>query len=171
MGSPEIRQALEESERRIQAIALVHETLSLERGDVVDFGQVAEELVGMVREGLAGPEVELSVHGSCGPVVADVATPLAVVIAELLQNSVEHAFDETGGTIGVTMGRSDGRLMVEVRDDGRGLPPGFASKDEGLGLQIVRTLVESELGGELELDASGGTTVRLRVPVGDPVPR
>ncbi|MGH2724515.1 MAG: sensor histidine kinase [Actinomycetota bacterium] len=166
LDTPDIRHALEESERRIQAIALVHETLSLERGDVVDFDQVAEELVGMVREGLAGPGVELSVRGSCGPVVADVATPLAVVITELLQNSVEHAFDGGGGSIGVILGRADERLVVEVRDDGRGLPPGFGAAQEGLGLQIVRTLVESDLGGELSLGGTGGTTVRVTVPVG-----
>jgi two-component system, sensor histidine kinase PdtaS len=167
-GTPEIREVLEESERRIRAIALVHETLSLERGDVVDFDQVAEELVGMVREGLTGPEVELSLRGSCGPVVADVATPLAVVITELLQNSVEHAFVEGRGRIGVTLARSDGSVVVEVRDDGRGFPSGFTQEQEGLGLQIVRTLVESELGGELWMSSDVGTTVRVSVPAGEP---
>ncbi|HEX2030232.1 MAG TPA: histidine kinase N-terminal domain-containing protein [Actinomycetota bacterium] len=165
MDRPELREALQESERRIRAIALVHETLSVERGDVVDFDAVAEEVVAMVRDGLTGPRVELSLRGSCGELSSDVATPLAVVITELVQNSVDHAFGEGGGRIGVVLGRDDGRVFVEVRDDGRGLPPAFSLDDAGLGLQIVRALVENELGGGLTLDRDGGTTVRVSVPV------
>jgi two-component sensor histidine kinase len=161
----DVRQALEESERRIRSIALVHETLSHERSDTVDFDQVAGEVVHMVSEGLTGPEVELSVEGSCGPVVADIATPLAVVLSELLQNSVEHAFGEGGGRIGVRLGGTNGRVVLEVWDDGRGLPEGFSLEgSSGLGLQIARALVESELGGELVLDGARGTTAKVTVP-------
>jgi two-component system, sensor histidine kinase PdtaS len=162
------REALEDSERRIRAIALVHETLSLERGDVVDFDQVAAEVAGMVGEGLAGPGVRIAVQGSCGDVLADQATPLAVVLSELMQNSVDHAFGEGGGWITVLLAREDGRLSLEVRDDGRGLPASFSiDGDAGLGLQIVRTLVESELGGALSLSGGGGTRARVTVPMGD----
>ena len=161
----DVREALEESERRIRSIALVHETLSHERSDTVDFDQVAGEVVHMVSDGLTGPEVELTVEGSCGPVVADVATPLAVVLSELIQNSVEHAFGEGGGTIGVRLERLDRDVMVEVWDDGRGLPEGFSLEgSSGLGLQIARALVESELGGTLALDGAEGTKARVTVP-------
>jgi two-component sensor histidine kinase len=165
MDDPSLRQALEESERRIRAIALVHQSLSLERGDVVDFDQVAGEVVAMVQEGLAGPGVEVSLEGRAGDVVAEVATPLAVVITELVQNSVDHAFGEQGGRIGVVLGREDGTLRLEVWDDGRGLPAGFSLDRAGLGLQIVRALVESELGGRLALDGSSGTRARVQVPL------
>ena len=168
MDSPEVRDALEESERRIRSIALVHETLaSLERGDVVDFDQVAEGLVGMVRDGLVGPEVDVSLEGSCGEVVSDVATPLAVAVTELLQNAVDHAFGDRGGSMGVVLGREDGALRLEVWDRGRGLPEGFSLERAGLGLQIVRALVESELGGRLVLDADGGTRARVTVPLAE----
>ena len=163
---PDVREALEESERRIRSIALVHETLSHERSDAVDFDQVAGEVAHMVSEGLTGPEVEVSVEGSCGAVVADVATPLAVVLSELLQNSVEHAFDERGGRIGVRLARDDGDVSLEVWDDGRGLPEGVRLETSaGLGLQIARALVESELGGTLLLDDGAGTRARVRVPL------
>jgi two-component sensor histidine kinase len=157
---------LAESERRIRSIALVHETLSLEHGDTVDFDRVAGEIADMVGEGLAGPEVEIDLEGSCGAIVADVATPLAVVLSELLQNSVEHAFDEGGGRIDIRLSRRNGELQVEVRDDGRGLPAGFTlDRETGLGLQIARTLVESELGGTIRLDGGEGTRASVRVPL------
>jgi two-component sensor histidine kinase len=162
---PEVRQALEESERRIRAIALVHETLSVEHGDTVDFDQVAGQVVGMVREGLAAPGVEVEVEGSAGEVPADVATPLAVVLNELLQNSVDHA---SPGRIGVALGRDDGSLQLEVWDDGRGLPAGFSlAGGAGLGLSIVRGLVETELGGELGIGSERGTRAVVRVPLGE----
>jgi two-component sensor histidine kinase len=162
---PEVRAALEESERRIRSIALVHETLSLERGGVVDFDQVAAEVIALVREGLVGPGIELELEGSAGPLIAEVATPLAMVMTELVQNSVDHAFGEEGGRIGIQLDRQDGRLLLEVRDDGRGLPEGFSLDDAGLGLQIVRALVESELGGRLAVDGGAGTSARVWVPV------
>jgi two-component system, sensor histidine kinase PdtaS len=166
LDDPVLREALEDSERRIRSIALVHESLSLERGDVVDFDQVAGEVVGMVREGLAGPGVEVSLEGSAGPLIAEVATPLAVVITELVQNSVDHAFADRGGRIGVILARDDGVLRLEVWDDGRGLPEDFSLERAGLGLQIVRALVESELGGRLALDGSSGTRASVQVPLG-----
>ena len=163
----DVRQALEESERRIRSIALVHETLSHERSDMVDFDQVAGQVVHMVSEGLTGPEVEVTVEGSCGSVIAEVATPLAVVLSELLQNSVEHAFGEGGGRIAVRLEREQGNVAVEVWDDGRGLPPDFSLEDgAGLGLQIARALVESELRGTLRLNGDRGTTARVTVPAG-----
>jgi two-component sensor histidine kinase len=166
--SPDIEAALHESERRIRAIALVHETLSLERGDIVEFDDVVGDIAAMVSEALAGPEIEISVEGSAGPVVAEVATPLAVVLSELLQNSVDHAFEERGGRIAVVLGREDRTLSLEVRDDGRGLPEGFSlDGGSGLGLQIVRALVESELGGTLTLGGGEGTRARVSVPVAE----
>ena len=57
-------------------------------------------------------------------------------------------------------------LVVGVADDGAGLPPGFDPSAGGLGLQIVRTLVEGELGGTLRLGAAGpGTRVDLELPL------
>jgi two-component system, sensor histidine kinase PdtaS len=106
--------------------------------------------------------------GSFGTLPADVATPLAMVLTELLQNAVEHGFGDGDGRITVAVDRLVGRLHVVVEDDGRGLPGGFdADGSTSLGLSIVRTLVESELGGLMQIGPrpDGGTRVALDLPV------
>ena len=90
-----------------------------------------------------------------------------MVLTEVLQNAVRHGFAGGAGTITVTAHRPVGRLRVTVDDDGVGLPPGFdVVGSTSLGLSIVRTLVESELDGRLEVRprSAGGTRVTLDVP-------
>ena len=168
---PEARRELEEATRRIAAIALVHETLSKESGQFVDFAGVAGRLVRMVSEGLLHPDSRITVRleGDPGKLHSDLATPLAVVLVELLQNAVEHAFGETGGSVSVQMQRVGGLLTMVVGDDGKGLPEGFGPKDKGLGLQIVRALVESELAGRFSYLSNRGATFTVEVPTERPV--
>ena len=96
---------------------------------------------------------------------SEVATPLSLILTELIQNAVEHAFVDRGGTVTVELKREDPKLLVLVRDDGEGLPSGFAIESgSNLGLQIVRTLL-IELAGEITLSSNGGTTVELSIPL------
>ena len=168
LESAEAKAAVEESVRRIRTIALVHETLSRDVGEDIDFKEILLPLAAMVEEGLQSPDrpVRLKIEGDAGRLPASVATPLAVVLTELLQNAVEHAFvDGRPGTISVVMANDGSVLEVRVSDDGVGLPEGFRIEDvTGLGLSIVRTLVTSELLGTIEMrDAAPGTEVKLRL--------
>jgi two-component sensor histidine kinase len=115
-----------------------------------------------------GGQVSTSRVGTFGTLSAEVATPLAMVLTEVLQNAVEHGFGDRPGSITLTAGRLVGRLHVTVEDDGRGLPPDFdLDGSTSLGLSIVRTLVESELDGQLEIGTGpgGGTRVALDIPL------
>ena len=164
------KRELEEATRRIAAIALVHETLSRESGQYVDFGTVAGRLLEMVSQALIDPDrkVETEVKGDPGKLHSDLATPLAVVLVELIQNAVEHAFKHSGGCVEVAMERSPQRLRMTVHDDGAGLPQDFGPTSTGLGLQIVRELVETELGGVLTMESDQGTKVVVDVPTEKP---
>jgi two-component sensor histidine kinase len=166
LDEPGARAALEESVRRVASIAMVHETLSLALDETVRFDGIADRVLAMCAE-VAAPESAVVVvrRGEFGVLPAEVATPLAMVLTELVQNAVEHA---SATRIDVEVERADDVLAIAVRDDGHGLPAGFALAESGrLGLQIVRTLVEGELRGSIELapGAEGGTTARLVVPV------
>ena len=171
LESPEARAALQESVRRVASIALVHETLSLTLDENVAFDQVADRLQGMIAE-VAAPEtsVRLLREGSFGVLPAQVATPLSMVLTELMQNALEHGFPAGSGAgeLMLRVSRADGGLEVVVADDGQGLPEGFRIEGSTrLGLQIVRTLVDSELGGTVTLRSrpGRGTEAVLRIPV------
>ncbi len=169
MTVPEATAALEEAVRRVGSIALVHETLSQSLDENVDFDEVADRLRVMVTEvGSTEAPLSSSRSGSFGVLPGEVATPIAMVLTELLQNATEHAFGGGPGHVEVTAARSAGSLRLSVADDGRGLPEGFdAERSASLGLSIVRTLVESELGGAIRIGVSpcGGTQVDVRVPL------
>jgi two-component sensor histidine kinase len=166
---PEARAALEESMRRVSSIALVHETLSSSVDEEVDFDVVVDRLLGMLSD-VTGSAARVRVRrtGSFGEMPAAAATPLVLVLTELVQNAIEHGFPGTAaGTIDVAADRSPGWLRVRIADSGVGLPADFdPESSERLGLQIVRTLVAAELGGELELsaaEAGAGTVAAVSV--------
>lgn len=168
LESPEAIGAVEQSARRIGAIAIVHETLSVEAADVVDFDSVARRVVQMVEEGLGSVErpIQISVAGSLGELGGDVAMPLAVVLTELVQNAIDHA----GGSVVVTLRGSTKELEFVVEDTGGGVPEGFAlDRDARLGLTIVRSFVVHDLGGSISFgrvrpEPPVGTRVEVRVP-------
>ncbi len=174
MDTESARSALEEAVRRVGSIAVVHEMLSASVEEEVDFDDIADRLSAMVVE-VAGSGAPFDVRreGSFGRLSSEAATAMAMVLTELLQNAVEHGYAEpveTGaapGRIAIGVRRGDGRLLLEVDDGGGGLPVGFdLDRSTHLGLSIVRTLVESELGGRLELGPSPrGSGARARVDV------
>ena len=89
------RIALLEAERRIRAIAVVHDILARETTEQVPFDEIVPSLVEMIREtNTISFPVTIEVDGGLGAVAAEVATPLAVAVAELLQNAMEHAFPD-----------------------------------------------------------------------------
>jgi two-component system, sensor histidine kinase PdtaS len=178
LHAPEARMALEEAVRRVGSIAMVHETLSHVPDEVVDFDDIAGRVAMMAGE-VAAPEARVTptLMGEFGQLSAAVATPLALVLTELMQNALQHGLSGPGqsasGFLEVTARRRPGLLTVTVVDNGAGLPPAFDLESaSSLGLQIVRTLVLTELDGRLEIAPrdGGGTRVLVELPIGEAEP-
>jgi two-component sensor histidine kinase len=155
----------------VQSIALVHETLSVSIDESVDFDEVVDRLLDMLSDVMgSGNRVRVRREGSFGEIAAETATAMVLVLTELVQNAIEHAFPgDRDGAVTVLARRGRGQLMVMIRDDGVGLPDDFgAERPDRLGLQIVKTLVSNELGGEVTFRAhedGGGTAAEVRMPV------
>lgn len=165
VDSGEAKEALAEAGRRVGAIAAVHETLSLDPGDTVSFDDVADRVIALVAELSSSPSTPLPQirrTGSLGKLPADQVTPLAMATSELIQNAVEHA---GATTIEVQCERADHDVMITVIDDGKGIGTA-ADESTGLGLDIVRSLIVDDLGGEFSIAdrRGGGTRAKAMVP-------
>ena len=170
--------ALQEAERRVRSIAVVHEVLSREPGEEVVFDEIVRSIVLLVEDTvLALHPVEIVVNGELGTLPTDLATPLALALTELLTNAVEHAFIDFGGPenehVGIVtldLSLEGDNAVAEIRDNGRGLEDDFKLEfATSLGLSIVRDLVRSQLNGSIEMttvddDEGGGTLIRVVVP-------
>jgi two-component sensor histidine kinase len=170
----EVRRALAEATERVMSMAVVHELLTGSADERIDFAAAARTVVDLVRRGLIGerPNITTTVSGDTGELGAQAATSLALAVAELVHNAIEHAFDPgADGTVGVEMRRESADLVIVVRDDGRGMPPDFDTAASGhLGLDIVRTVVEDDLRGTITFAGEHGTTVTIRVPLREDEP-
>ncbi len=171
-SNEEAREALMESVRRVASIAQVHEALSMSVDEEVNLDEVIDRILPIMNDvARVDTPIRINRDGALGVLDADRATALVMVVTELVQNAIEHAFEPSAkqGCVTIRAERSARWLDVVVHDDGRGLPDGFSlEKSDRLGLQIVRTLVTAELDGSLGMHdvPGGGTDVVLRVPLG-----
>jgi two-component sensor histidine kinase len=166
---PQARRALEESVRRVTSIALVHEALAYSVAEMVDLDELVDTVLPAIGDG-ATAEVRAKVRreGSMGTLGSAMATPLVLVLTELVHNALAHAYDPgQAGEVVVRANRSAATLEVIVADDGRGMPEGFdVDRAKGLGLQIVRTLLaELESTIALRPREGGGTEALITVPM------
>ncbi len=166
--SDDSREALTQAMRRVAAIAVVHDTLSEGLSQIVDFDDVVDRVLLLVAEVAAGHTT--TVHpkrvGKFGSLPSQYATPLALALTELVTNAVEHGLqDRADGEVELRAKRRDDHLTVRVRDNGVGLPEGQVGS--GLGTQIVRTLIQGELGGTIDWHTleGEGTEVTIEVPL------
>jgi two-component sensor histidine kinase len=166
MDLPEAKEALEEAMRRVSTIAMVHESLSQTLDEEVEFDDMVSRALRLAADvASADTHVRTVREGAFGLVPAQDATPLALVLTELVTNAVEHGFPgRPTGTVEIVAERAERTLRVTVRDDGVGLADGHGPMT-GLGTQIVNTLVTNELGGTIEWRPAptGGTEVVVDV--------
>ncbi|SKC63216.1 sensor histidine kinase [Okibacterium fritillariae] len=160
------REALTQAMRRVAAIAVVHDTLSEGLNQQVDFDDVFDRVLMLIAE--VASSHNTTVHpkktGAFGVLPSEYATPLALALTELVTNAVEHGLAGREGEVEIVAERTDEGLSVLVRDNGYGLPEGKVGS--GLGTQIVRTLIQGELGGTIDWHTvtGSGTEVTIEMP-------
>jgi two-component sensor histidine kinase len=162
------REVLTETINRILSISAVHEILGAEGLRQVTVRTMLERVVHTVTQTMAPPGFALDarIEGDDLSLPSHQATSLALVVNELLQNAMEHAFPgRSAGRVVITLSEGRDEIRVEVRDDGVGLPDGFSlSRSADLGLQIVQTLVQDDLKGRLSLSNARGVRAAITIP-------
>lgn len=170
---PVDRAVFDECRERIHSMARLHEQLYSGRElTELDFATHLRELAAMLIRSHTPPGCALSLEIRADPLPLDLdrAVTLSLVANELILNALKHAFTgRATGKINVWL-RARPRIELTVRDDGRGLPPGFvAERDGGIGLELVHAMVRQIAGkAAVTNDPSGGTCATVSCP---PLPR
>lgn len=162
------RQALTDAANRLAMIGRIQRRLYDPDKEGTDIGGFLRELVEDVLQAGAPAGISAAVAADPLPLPPEKIIPAALILAELVANSLEHAFaGRLTGQIRVEVRRlPDGQATMTVSDDGAGLPPGFdAATVPSLGLKLVRVLTRQLAGNFTMTDTGAGTSARLIFPV------
>lgn len=168
--SLDVKNALENAAMRVASIAEVHDHLW--RGSKVGFVDLAE-FVGHLCKTLqnSAPEHTLQCHSDRVVISADKAIPLGLLVNELVTNAIKYAYIDGPGVIRVDAREIDGHLLVEISDEGLGLPEGFdiGEPRNSLGFRIISGLVK-QLMGELKISQNipRGALFTIKFPLDPP---
>jgi len=165
---PKASAAIEEAVRRVVSIALVHETLSATSQDLVQFDEVITKIIqGASELNIRPNEIQIKKVGEFGLISSMVATPLALVLTELIHNALEHGLGASGDLVELRINRQAASMVITVTDNGAGIPNDFSLElNTNLGLQIVQTLTKNELAGKIEfIKQNIGTQVQISFPL------
>lgn len=151
--SEEAKLALKEGIQRIESMALVHEAVSHYEAEYVDIKIICEELFRLLQQGMMpnNSQIDFYYEGDSYLIASHRATYVSLVINEILTNAFEHAFlPGTSGRIRIQVKEESQRVRLTILDNGQGLPDDFSlASVSGLGLSIVKNLVQNELAGQL----------------------
>jgi len=165
---PEVQQALHEAVGRILSVSVIHEFLSQAEDQLINIRDVCHRIVTQVQAVVIAPErnICLEVHGPSIYLPSRQATACALVVNELLENALEHGYGvRRAGAVAICLHDRGDEVCIAVEDQEGRLPEGFDTEGGGgLGLQIVRTLVEEELKGQFQLRAGPGVSAVISFP-------
>jgi PAS domain S-box-containing protein len=167
-----VRQAFDESQSRVQSMALIHQQLyEANSFSAIDLGDYVRRLASHLFRsyGDSAERVRLDIDIEGVSLAVDRAAPCGLIINELLSNSLKYAFlDRRPGRIYIRAERQPNQsILLTIGDDGPGLPPKVGLwNTKTLGLRLVRTLVR-QIDGELELGDPPGAEFRIRFAPSD----
>ena len=162
----ESKEIFRESQNRAQSMALIHERLyrstDMKSIDFADYiRSLTRDLFNTYSTQLGRVDLKMDVED----VEVDInnAVPLGLIINEMVTNSLKYAFpDDREGTISISFYKEKDEYLLEVRDDGIGIPEEFeVEKNDSLGMMLINSLT-SQISGQLEMERSPGTTFRIK---------
>ena len=163
------RAALDVATARLQVVASIQRQLHNPKRQSTDMGQLMRDVLPeVVSNSALSDRMVLDFDVEPVVVTGDQATPLALIIVELVSNAVEQAARNDADAVThlhLTMRSRGGEALIIVQDDGKGLPADFVpDKSRSLGLRVALQFTE-QLGGKLVFERVNGTRVTLTIPL------
>ena len=166
-GDREIQKTLSDIRSRIFSMALIHTQLSENnRFDKIDMAIYVQNILNYIFDIYGDNEkpINFVIEASEIHLSLNQAIPSALALNEIITNSFKHAFRKSKqGTINVCMkNTSDDTVFMSVKDDGIGIPKGIDfNNTKGIGLNLVKHLIENQLKGEVRVNPNDGTEFSL----------
>ena len=163
---PQASDILKGALQRVEAIGTVHRRLyqsnDVSRFDLSDF---ARDIVAETVKGSGRSDVALDFDLETLTVPSQQASPIALMLNELVINALKHAFpDGRGGTLSVSMHARDGRMAIVIADNGAGMPVERPEPAAGFGSRLVKSMVRQLQGSVSWRVGNPGTVVSLSFP-------
>jgi two-component sensor histidine kinase len=161
VADEDVSEVLNESRRRVEAIALIHEKLYQDHlGNRVDFKSYLEEL--MESQQTLSSHVKCAVESDEVILSLDIAVPLGLIISELITNSIKHAFDRVEvPELKVNLSKDGNEFELVTKDNGVGLPVGFELQPPAsLGSEIIVALTE-QINARIEFSNDNGAMFKI----------
>jgi two-component sensor histidine kinase/HAMP domain-containing protein len=161
-----VLKTLLDSQNRVKSMALVHEKIykssDFSKVDVSDYiKSLAEIIISSFSETSKKIDLILTTESIFLPI--DISIPFGLIVNEVLTNIVKHAFkDRKKGSVNISLAEvGDKKIMLIIKDDGKGLPEDFEEKSKSsLGMQLIHNLT-SQINGEMTYTDKNGTELKL----------
>lgn len=164
----QVIEAIKEGQNRVKTMGLIHQNLYQDndlRG--VNMKNYVQKLTKNLFSSynIEPDKIQLKTDISSSNLDVDTVVPLGLIINELVTNSLKYAFTEkNSGEIFVKLHENNEKLMLEVSDNGKGLPEGFdIQKLNSMGFQLVQNFVR-KLSAELTIQSENGTKISISIP-------
>ena len=160
-----INQILDDIISRVQSIAAIHDLLAKKEdyNSILNINYLIEKIINYLNID-SRIDFELVLEDILIPY--NKATSIAIVINEIVSNSLKHAFNEkSSGTIKIKCSRENKNISIIISDNGRGISENFeANNNKSLGLSIVKMIIENEFKGTIKFVSDNGTRVEIKIP-------
>ena len=149
------------SRSRVETMSLIHEKLYKSKDiSQIDIGNYLKDLVSHLLQAYSvnSAKIEFKINAEKILMSIDTAIPCGLIVNELINNILKHAFpDGYKGKIELNLRRSDENVVLEVTDNGIGIPETFdVDNSDSLGMRLIDTLVK-QLDGISEVNSLNGS--------------
>lgn len=166
ISDPHAREIMRDTQSKVQSMAMIHLQLyGHERFDRIDMANYARMLTSQLSQMYNAQRVAPNFDMQEITLPLSQAIPCGLVLSEALANAFKHAFTaENGGTLTLSIRRSQGDILISVADNGTGIEGHCEATQKSVGMKLIKNIVHYQLNGTIDITSENGTTVTVCFP-------